>query len=250
VVTLRRAVGAAALAALLPGVARSAEPKIEKRTVTSRGKPRAYYLYVPSSVSAERPAPLLLALHGSGRNGLPILEKWKDLADKEGIALAGPDAIEPARWASPEDGPLFLRDVVEDIRARHPIDGRRLYLFGHSAGAVFGLQMACLESEYFAAAVLHAGAIEEPYYSIFDFAARKIPIAIVIGPKDQFFPMSVVRPTADALKARGFPAVLHEIAGHDHNYYGKSKEINAWAWAFLSPVRLAEDAKYRVYADP
>ena len=48
--------------------------------------------------------------------------------------------------------------------------------------------MACLESEYFAAAVLHAGAIEPAYYSIFDFASRKVPMAIVIGPRDKFFP--------------------------------------------------------------
>ena len=248
--TPRRALAAAILAALLPGVARSAEPKIEKRTLTSREKSRAYYLYVPPGISADRPAPLILTLHGSGSDGRRLVEKWKDLAEKEGIVLAGPDAITPGRWASPEDGPLFLRDVVEDVRARFPIDGRRLYLFGHSAGAVFGLQMACLESEYFAAAVLHAGAIEESYYSIFDFASRKVPIAIVIGPRDKYFPMSVVRPTAEALKARGFPAVLHEIADHDHNYYARSKEINAWAWEFLSPVRLPEEAKYRVYADP
>ena len=248
--TPRRALAAAILAALLPGVARSAGPRIEKRTLTSREKSRAYYLYVPPGLSSDRPAPLILTLHGSGSNGRRLVEQWKDLAEKEGIVLAGPDAITPGRWASPEDGPLFLRDVVEDVRARYPIDGRRLYLFGHSAGAVFGLQMACLESEYFAAAVLHAGAIEESYYSIFDFASRKVPIAIVIGPRDKYFPMSVVRPTAEALKARGFPAVLHEIAGHDHNYYGRSKEINAWAWAFLSAVRLPEDAKYRVYADP
>lgn len=248
--TPRRALAAAILAALLPGVARSAEPRIEKRTLTSREKSRAYYLYVPPGMSADRPAPLILTLHGSGSDGRRLVEKWKDLAKKEGIVLAGPDAITPGRWASPEDGPLFLRDVVEDVRARFPIDGRRLYLFGHSAGAVFGLQMACLESEYFAAAVLHAGAIEESYYSIFDFASRKVPIAIVIGPRDKYFPMSVVRPTAEALKARGFPAVLHEIADHDHNYYARSKEINAWAWEFLSPVRLPEEAKYRVYADP
>ena len=248
--TRRRALAATILAALLPGVARSAEPKIEKRTLTSREKSRAYYLYVPPGISADRPAPLILTLHGSGSDGRRLVEKWKDLAEKEGIVLAGPDAITPGRWASPEDGPLFLRDVVEDVRARYPIDGRRLYLFGHSAGAVFGLQMACLESEYFAAAVLHAGAIEESYYSIFDFASRKVPIAIVIGPRDKYFPMSVVRPTAEALKARGFPAVLHEIPDHDHNYYVRSREINAWAWGFLSPVRLPQEAKYRVYADP
>ncbi len=122
-VALPRALAAAALAALLPGIARSAGPQIEKRALTSRGKPRAYYLFVPSGVSAERPAPMIVTLHGSGRDGRPLLQKWKGLAEKKGFVLAGPDSIESERWASPEDGPLFLRDVVEDVRARHPIDG-------------------------------------------------------------------------------------------------------------------------------
>jgi poly(3-hydroxybutyrate) depolymerase len=245
---LRAAVVAAFL--FVAGAAPGADSKIEKRAITSRGKLRTYYAFVPPNISTEHPAPLIVMLHGSGRDGRELLEAWKGLAEKEGIVLAGPDSIESARWASPEDGPLFLRDVVEDVRSKQPIDGRRLYLFGHSAGAVFGLQMAPLESEYFAAAALSAGAIEPAYFNLFDFADRKIPIGIVVGTRDPLFPLSIVRPVAEALKSRGFPIVLNEIAGHDHKYGARSKEINDWAWGFLSPVRLPSDPLYRAYADP
>ena len=150
----------------------------------------------------------------------------------------------------PQDGPLLLRDLVDEIASKSPIDPRRVYLFGHSAGAVFTLQMACLESEYFAAAAAHAGSVDPAYHSLFDFATRKIPIAIFIGTKDAFFPLTSVRATAEALKSRGFPVTLTEMPGHTHDYYSKSKEINAQVWDLFSHTRLESDPKFRVYADP
>ena len=164
--------------------------------------------------------------------------------------LAGPDSTDSVHWGSPQDGPLLLHDLVEEIAAKYPIDRRRVYLFGHSAGAVFTLQMACLESEYFAAAAAHAGSVDPAYHSIFDVAARKIPIAIFIGTKDAFFPLTSVRATAEALKSRGFPVTLTEMPGHTHDYYSKSKEINAQVWDLFSRTRLETDPKYQVYADP
>jgi poly(3-hydroxybutyrate) depolymerase len=241
-----------ALAFLLLALAASARAatKIEKRTLVSRDKERTYYLYVPPGISAEHPAPLIITFHGSGRDGKPLVAEWQDLAEKEGIVVAGPDSSDSVHWASPQDGPLLLRDLVDEIASKYPIDARRVYLFGHSAGAVFTLQMACLESEYFAAAAAHAGSVDPAYHSLFDFAARKIPIAIFIGTKDAFFPLTSVRATAEALKSRGFPVTLTEIPGHTHDYSSKSKEINAQVWELFSHTRLETDPKYRVYADP
>jgi poly(3-hydroxybutyrate) depolymerase len=236
--------------ALALAASASAATKIEKRTLVSRDRERTYYLYVPPGISAEHPAPLIITIHGSGRDGKPLVAEWQGLAEKEGIVLAGPDSSDSVHWASPQDGPLLLHDVVEQIAAKYPIDPRRVYLFGHSAGAVFTLQMACLESEYFAAAAAHAGSVDPAYHSLFDFATRKIPIAIFIGTKDAFFPLTSVRSTADALKARGFPVTLTEMPGHTHDYSSTSKEINAQVWELFSHTRLEADPKYRVYADP
>jgi poly(3-hydroxybutyrate) depolymerase len=228
----------------------SAASKVEKRTILSRDKQRTYYLYVPPGISAEHPAPLIITFHGSGRDGKPLVAEWEGLAEKEGIAVAGPDSTDSVHWASPQDGPLLLRDLVDEIASKYPVDPRRVYLFGHSAGAVFTLQMACLESEYFAAAAAHAGSVDPAYHSLFDFAKRKIPIAIFIGTKDAFFPLTSVRATAEALKSRGFPVTLTEMPGHTHDYYSKSKEINAQVWDLFSHTRLETDPKFQVYADP
>jgi len=55
--------------------------KPEKQTLTSQGTARTYYTFVPEKLAA--PAPLLLLLHGSGRDGISQIDEWKPLAEKE-----------------------------------------------------------------------------------------------------------------------------------------------------------------------
>ena len=222
--------------------------KIRKETIEIQGKKRTYYLVVPDQANAEHPAPLLVLLHGSGRNGLSLVEKWKDLANKEGIVLVGPDAINSQGWSSPVDGPDFLHDLISDLKSKYSIDPRRMYLFGHSAGATFALYMALYESEYFAAAAIHAGALNHDDGPIIERARRKIPIYIQVGTVDQFFPLAAVRATRDALTKNGFEVLLTEIKGHDHRYYDLAPKINADAWTFLRQQKLADDPRYTQYS--
>src|SRR6185503_15814715 len=98
-----------------------AKDDITKELITSNGKTRAYYLYVPSTVKADAPAPLVVMLHGSGRVGNSLVEKWKDLAKKENFIIAGPDASNLQVWAMPQDGPDYLRDLVEELKKKYPI---------------------------------------------------------------------------------------------------------------------------------
>jgi poly(3-hydroxybutyrate) depolymerase len=221
--------------------------KIRKESIKSEGRNRTYYLFVPQNVSAEHPAPLLLLLHGSNRNGLSLMEKWKDLASKEGIVLVAPDALDPAAWTTPSDGPDFLHDLLSDLKASFPIDARRMYLFGHSGGATFALYMALYESEYFAATAIHAGMLPTEGSSAIDLAKRKIPIYIAVGTVDPFFPLNNVRITRDVLNKRGFDVQLVEMKGHDHWYYDLAPKINADAWEFLKQHKLADDPRYAQY---
>jgi poly(3-hydroxybutyrate) depolymerase len=233
--------------ALFPNWSSALSAEITKDSFVSGGEKRSFYLFVPETVTASKPAPLIILLHGSGRNGRILVEKWKELATKEGIILAGPDARDASRWSMPEDGPDFLRDLVEALKAKNVrFNPRRVYLFGHSAGASFGIYMSLLESEYFAASAVHAGAIprDDPYIA---YAKRKIPITIFVGDRDPYFPLAAVRATRDALNARGFAAELKELAKHDHDYYGRAAEINRAAWAFLSKHELAEEPRYTQY---
>ncbi len=217
---------------------------ITQETLTSQGKPRSYYLYVPKTVQPGTPAPLLLLLHGSGRNGRSLVEKWTKVAEKEGIILVGPDSMgskDSKGWSVTEDPPEFLDDVIKALGAKYPVNPRRVYLFGHSAGAGYALILSLIESEYFAATTIHAGALPEGSEPRFNAAKRKMPIFLIVGTNDALFPVATVRATRDAFTAQGFPVELKEIVGHDHGYYDRSMEINKMAWDFLKRHELEQD---------
>jgi len=222
-----------------------AAAKPEKQAITSMGAERTYYTFVPEKITA--PAPLLLLLHGSGRDGISQINEWKDLAEKEGIILVAPDSANAREWSMNTDGPEFLHDVVETVRAKHSVDGTRLYIFGHSAGAVFALYMGVMESRYFAAAGVHAGAMGEDFYPTLDVAKRKIPISIWVGTEDPYFKLPLVKATQAELNKHGFEAKIVEIKGHDHNYYAVSKELNPQIWDFFRSNKLDGEASWQVY---
>jgi len=221
--------------------------EITKELITSQGKTRAYYLYVPSTIKPATPAPLIVMLHGSGRVGITLVEKWKDLAKKEGLIIAGPDSTDTRGWGSPQDGPDYLHDLVEELKTKYSINPRRVYLFGHSAGASFALEMSLMESQYFAATAIHAGALRPDDFGLIDLAKRKIPIFIQVGDNDEYFPLKAVRATRDALNAKGFSTELTELPGHDHNYYVIASKINGSAWEFLKKHALESDPIYRKF---
>jgi tetratricopeptide (TPR) repeat protein len=218
--------------------------KITKETIVSEGKKRAYYLYVPKKATPSAPVPLIVLLHGSTHIGLSLAEKWNKLAEQEGVIIVAPDSIDSSVWSIPNDGPAFLHELVEFMKARYPINPRRVYLFGHSGGAGFALLMSLYESEYFAATAVHAGALKADSSNLVDLAKRKTPIQIQVGTVDPFFPLSAVRATRDFLNARGFSTELIEIPGHDHWYYDLAPKVNQTAWEFLKTHELPEEPRY------
>jgi len=219
--------------------------EITKETITSGGQARTYHLFAPSPGS--EPAPLLILLHGSGRNGKVLLDHWRSFAAKQGIVLAGPEAIEPEHWQFPADGPVFLRDVVDDVMKRTAIDRRRVYLFGHSAGANFAVPMALLQSTYFAAAVAHAGGIANGNEEAINLATRKVPVSLIVGVRDHA--LANARMSHRLMTNHGLHVELVEIPKHGHDYYRLSKLINEMAWKFLSAHSLEKDAAWISYAN-
>lgn len=221
--------------------------EVMKETFLFEGKKRTYYLFVPTPSTDKTPMPLLVTLHGSGHNGLSLVEKWKDLAISEGLIIVGPDAQNPESWNARQDGPDFLHTLIEALKAKYPINPRRVYVFGHSGGASMALQMSLYESEYFAAAAVHAGALVPAAYPIIAYATRKIPLAIWVGDKDPFFPLAVVNATHDALGSAGITVQVNIIKNHDHDYYELAPKINLGVWEFLKQHELSADPSYRQY---
>ena len=110
-------------------------------SIRSARRLRDYYLFIPGSIAPDMPAPVLLLLHGSYSTPLDVLPQWTEVAEHAGIILVAPKSFADYGWRIHDDPPALLRDIVDDLAARRPIDRRRLYLFGHPAGAVHALML-------------------------------------------------------------------------------------------------------------
>lgn len=182
-------------------VATTLEAQAQKQSLTFGGQPRTYLAYMPDGADK---VPLIVLLHGSGRDAVSITRPWEAIAKKERIALLAPDSKDRQGWNHADDGPAFVYQLVETARAGGRIDSRRLYLFGHSAGGHHGIDLGLLESEYFAAVAVHAGALTRDEELMTTNASRKIPIAMWNGTDDRAVPIALVRKSRDTrlLRAR------------------------------------------------
>src|SRR4051812_1133001 len=63
--------------------------------------------FVPDDLSA--PRPLLIALHGGGRDSASQIKLWRPLAEKEKLIVLAPNSLRPsfieATWFTPNDTP-------------------------------------------------------------------------------------------------------------------------------------------------
>ena len=212
--------------------------KESKESFEFAGLKRSYTLFAPGSAAAS-PAPLLVLLHGSYGSGAAMVSSWTAIAEQAGIVLVGPQAREREAWQLRADGPQFVRALIDTVAARQSIDRGRIYLFGSSGGAVYSLTLSMLESQLFAATAIHAGAWRAPNeFRAVPYAKRKIPIAIFIGDKDQYFPLFAVRKTQAALEQAGHAVSVTVIPGHSHAYADVALEVNRSAWEFMKAYRL------------
>lgn len=224
----------------------AAVQKPATRTMVFQGNKRPFQLLVPAQAAAG-PVPLVVLLHGSGRDGVSQMRVWQDLGRDEGVAVAAPDSFDPRGWSLDTEGPDYFQALVEAVKKDVRVDDRRVYLFGHSAGGHQALGIGLLESEYFAAIAVHAGGLNPSQKIFVQQARRKIPVAMWHGTADRVVPADFARSTRDMLKGMDIPVQLTEIANHTHDYYSRAKRINEEAWAFLKQHALATDPLFRQY---
>jgi len=218
------------------------------KSITFAAIEREYELYIPASATNDS-APLLVLLHGSGGSGRYMINLWRADADRDGMVLVAPNSLHPDGWRLREDSPEFIKAIVDAVTGSAHIDTSRIYLFGQSGGAVYAMTLAMLESEYFAAVAIHAGAWRhDTELHLVTLATRKVPIKIIVGDRDEFFSLASVRASTDALRTAGFPVEAEIVAGQHHWYEQKTApQINASAWTFLKGVTLNGQPRFTSY---
>lgn len=132
----------------------------------------SYWLYLPHSAPPEARLPLLVMLHGCHQTATQFAQgtRMNWLAERKGYAVLYPQQLlssHPQRcwkWydrATQEGGGDvgLLMGIVEQVMAQYPIDRRRVYVCGISAGAGMANILALNHPELFAAVGLHSGPV-------------------------------------------------------------------------------------------
>lgn len=205
------------------------------------GREHSYYLYAPMRTDTTKPLPVLLLFHGTARTGMSMIETWKHTADQHGILLVAPDAYSRRNWDNAKDGADFLLALLAELHRKHPLDGQRIYAFGHSAGGYFAIDLALRGEMPCAAYGIHAGALPaaQPLMWLRAKMAAEKPVVIVTGTHDVTVPLNNVRKAAKLLGNNGFVVALYELEGHNHWYYTLAHYINRLAWNEMSNFKLA-----------
>lgn len=160
-------------AARRPGLA----PGDHTFTLLHDGATRQYIVHVPPSAGTG-PVPLMVALHGGGGHAAQFQrENGMDAAaDRHGFLVAYPDGTGPLSgrlltWNAGEhccgwalahriDDVGFLAAMLQDLKQRTGIDPKRVYVTGHSNGAIMAYRFAAERAELVTAVIPVAGAMD------------------------------------------------------------------------------------------
>jgi poly(hydroxyalkanoate) depolymerase family esterase len=137
-----------------------------------------YRLYLPSGSSQRDSLPLIVMLHGCKQDSLTFAEgtRMNALAEECRFAVLYPEQcprsnplrcwnwFESASLAGAGEAALIARLVVQ-VTERRPIDPRRVYLVGMSAGGAMACVLAVRHSRLFAACATHSGVMYGAAYS-------------------------------------------------------------------------------------
>ena len=167
--------------------------KIEVNGVT-----RQYIMHVPANYSPDRPMPLLIALHGGIGNAYQFMQEtgFNSLADQYGFIVVYPDGLGTFRysdhiWNSGTiEAPLqkgyqdvaFIEQLLAHIESTYAVNASRIYIVGHSNGAMMSYRMAGEDASAFAAVASVAGTIGGkplPNASLYEIPTPSTPVSVI-----------------------------------------------------------------------
>lgn len=200
----------------------------DKHTTRVGLRTRTWYSYWPN---VSQPVPLVILLHGAGRDGLSLMEMWRQVAEKEGLALIAPDSYTPS-WPETPD-PEFLVSIVETFSETNQIDPKRVFLFGHSNGATYAQNLLNRTRGPWRAAVLHGGFSP---LALLKTPSEAKPFRLYIGEHEHIFPLEVAEKYGKALAQRGHANDMIVIPGHTHWFYEAGPQIARHAWRWMEAL--------------
>jgi polyhydroxybutyrate depolymerase len=168
---------------------------------------RSFLVHVPSrrrlsSSSLPLPWPLVIVLHGSGGNGssdaLRFLVAYPD-------ATGGAFGLYPPDWNAGSccgaayrdniDDLGFISGLVRDVAAHVPVDSRRVYVAGFSAGGRMAYHVGCQLAPLVAAIAVVSGSLVDNGCT----PANPVPLFAVHGTDDSEVPFGQDAPSPSGM---------------------------------------------------
>ena len=190
-----------------------------------------YRVYVPAAYRAAAPAPLVIALHGLGGNEDSFFDLYDrapvTLAEQHGFLMAAPlgyrvDGFYGATMGSaPPDAAIRRRlelsekdvlEVVRLMREHYSVDPGRIYLIGHSMGAIGTWHLAAKYPDVWAAIAPFSGTGSPGTVE----RMKAIPQIVVHGDADPTVNVSGSRAMVAELKRLGAEVTYIEVPGGNH----------------------------------
>ena len=189
-----------------------------------------YRVYVPKGYAASKPTALVIALHGLGANEDSFFDSYSQLppqlAEQHGMLMAAPLGYRPdgfygspimgaADAASRRKTEYSEKDVLEVLRlmkAAYNVDESRIYLMGHSMGAIGTWALGAKYPQTWAALVPFSG-VGSPALAE---QMKGIPQFVVHGDADNTVNVSGSRNMVAALKKAGADVTYIEVVGGSH----------------------------------
>ncbi|HYC32288.1 MAG TPA: hypothetical protein VEB59_08370 [Gemmatimonadales bacterium] len=120
------------------------------------GSERDGVIYAPPAYRADRPAPLVVMLHGAGGSARRALPRLRHLADEHGLLLLAVDSRE-VTWEAianrfePDTG--FIDRAMARVFSRYAVDPARIAVEGFSDGASYALGLGLTNGDLFTHAI-------------------------------------------------------------------------------------------------
>ncbi|HJN45736.1 MAG TPA: prolyl oligopeptidase family serine peptidase [Vicinamibacterales bacterium] len=209
------------------------------------GETIPYALFVPSSYEPTRPSPLMVALHGAGRqfDWLMNYAGFLDLAEQHGYVVVTPLGYTRrggygARGDSEQDrrAEQDVMNVFKLVADELNIDENRIYLWGHSMGGSGTYYIASRYPDVWAGLAAVAGGSMTADY-VDQEAIRQIPFLVIQGSDDQTVPASRARESVARMRELGMQHLYIEIPGGDHSLFvSRSPKVVGHLFSFFNLV--------------
>ncbi len=224
----------------IAGATRGGRNPFEKRSgdfkrhylLQPAGEVIPYRLYVPTAYNGSRAFPLIVALHGLGGTEDSFFDNYDrripTLAEQHGYIVVAPlgyrvdgsygwglgdPPADPVTRRLQEYSELDVLQVLQLVRQQYKIDEKRIYMAGHSMGAIGAWKIAAKHPEIWAAIAPFAGTGQPATLE----RIKHVPQIVVHGDADPTVSVAGSRGMVQKARELGIEVQYIEVQGGNHS---------------------------------